>query len=60
MLIMDNRLRSTITLHNSSHGFIQGRGTGTVTMEGKLAHQLVGLFHELLFKVLLDVKKPYN
>ena len=36
------------------------RGTGTATLEAKLAQQLAGLAHELLFQVILDVRKAYD
>ena len=41
--IMNNLLLSAIILHDSMHGFRQGRGTGKSTLDTKLAQQLVGL-----------------
>ena len=37
-----------------------GRGTGTATLESKLAQQLVGLAHEPLFQMFLDIRKVYD
>ena len=39
---------SSITYHNSLHGFRAGRGTGTATLEAKLLQQLVALREEVL------------
>ena len=42
-LIMNNRIRASITLHNVLHGFGQERGTGKATMEEELAQKIAGL-----------------
>ena len=36
------------------------RGTGTATLESKLAQQLAGLAHEPLFHIFMDVRKAYD
>ena len=41
-------------------GFREGRGTGNATLEAKLAQQLAGIVHELLFQVFLDLRKAYD
>jgi len=41
-ILMDRRLQ-VIDFHNCLHGFLKGRGTGTVTVEAKLAQQLAFL-----------------
>ena len=41
-VIMDQRLE-VIQFHDSLHGFMKGRGTGTATLEAKLAQQLAFL-----------------
>ena len=33
---------------------------GTATLEAKIAQHLVGLAHETLFQVFLDVRKAYD
>ena len=48
-------LRYTITLYDASHGFREGRGMVTVTMDEKLDQQLTRIVHEPLFQVFLDV-----
>ena len=57
---MNNSLRASITLNNTLYNFIKGRGTGTATMEAKLAPKLAGMVHGPLFQVFLDVQKSYN
>ena len=41
--IINNRLRTAISLHDAEHGFMCGRGTGTDMLEAKLAQQLAGV-----------------
>ena len=47
-------------LHYSLYWFIVGQGRGAATLEAKLVHQLAGLARELLFQMLLDIRKVYN
>ena len=56
---MNNKLRDAITLHDTLHGFRQGRGVGTATMEAKLDQQLAGIVHERIYQVISDVQKAY-
>ena len=60
MSIINNRLRASITLHDTLHVFRWYRGTVTATMKTKLAQKLTGMVHEPLFQVLLDVQKSYH
>ena len=41
--IINNQLRSSIDINDALHGFRQGRGTGTTTLEANLDQHLVGL-----------------
>ena len=59
-LIMNNRLRSTITLLDALQGNRKMRGEGTTTTEANLAHNLAGLCHEPLFQIFLDIQKSYD
>ena len=52
---MNNKLWDAITLHDTLHGFRQGRGMGTATMEENLDQQLARIVHEPLFQVIIDV-----
>ena len=54
------QLNRIATLYDALYGFRAGSGTGTATLEGKLAHQFSGIAHELLFQVFLYVRKAYN
>ena len=57
LLIMNNRIQQNINLHDALHGFRQGRGMGTATMEAKLTQKLVRIVHEQLFQVFIDMWK---
>ena len=41
--ILHCRLTTAITYHDALHGLRAGRGTGTVTLEAKLLHQLAAM-----------------
>ena len=58
--IMKICLRATISLNDNLHGFKQGRGMDTYTLEAKLNHQMAGIRYEPLPEVFLDVKKVYD
>ena len=47
----------SITYNNFLHGFWDGRGTGTSTIEAKLIQQLAALREEVLYVILLDLHK---
>ena len=51
-----------VVLYNALHGFRGGRGTGTgtATLEAKLAQQIVGLAHEPIFQLFLDIHQAYD
>ena len=46
-------------MHDALHGFRQGRGVGTATLEENLAQQIAGLCHDTLLQVFMDVRKDY-
>ena len=46
--ILNSRFAASITYHNALHGFREGRGTGTATLEAKLLQQLAALREEVL------------
>ena len=54
---MKNRLRDYLTLHYALHRFRKGGGMGNATIEANLAQQLVGISHEPLFQVFIDMRK---
>jgi len=57
--VMDLRLE-TIKLHDSLHGCLAGRGTGTGIIETKLAQQLAHLEQAPFFGVFIDLKKALD
>ena len=53
-------LKRSVMFHGTLHGFRERLGTGTATLEAKIAHQLNGIEHEPLFQFFLDVLKAYD
>ena len=51
---------SVIELHDSLHGGLPRRGTGTAIMEAKLNQQLAWVDQEPLYQIYLDLRKAYN
>jgi len=58
-IIVSERL-GAIELHDSLHGFVAERGTGTAIIELKLAQQLAHMEQEPLFATFLDLRKAYD
>jgi hypothetical protein len=56
---MDLRLEK-IELHDSLHGCLAGRGTGTGIIEAKLFQQLAHLEQAPFFGVFIDLKKAFH
>jgi len=59
-LIINARLKHSITFHDSLHGFRARRGTGTAIFEAKLFQQLATILQVPAFEVFLDLKKAYD
>ena len=57
--VVDRRLEA-IRLHDSLHGCLTGRGTGTGIIEAKLAQQLAHLEQVPFFGVFIDLKKAFD
>ena len=53
-------LKRSVVLHDALRGFREGIGTGTETLDAKLAQQLARLAHKPLFRVFLYVRKVYD
>jgi hypothetical protein len=58
-VLMDKRFLA-IEFHDCLHGFLAGRGTGTATMEVKLAQQLAYREQEAWHQIFLDLRKAYD
>ena len=54
------RLTTAITYHDALHGFREGRGTGTATLEAKLLQQLAAMREEVLYVIFLYLNKAYD
>ena len=59
-VILHRRLTTGIQLHNVLHGFREGCGTGTATLEAKLLQQLAAMREEVLYVIFLDLTKAYD
>ena len=59
-IIINNRLRAAIYLHDDLHGLRKGRGVGAATLEANFFQQLEGIYNEPLLQVFLDIKESYN
>ena len=57
--IMNRRLQA-IQLHDSLHGSVKRRGTGTATIEAKLVQQLSYIEQEPLYAVFIDLRKAFD
>jgi hypothetical protein len=58
--IIAQRLTKGIDFHDSLHGFRQGRGTGTATIEAKLQMELARSKGTPFYQIFLDLKKAYD
>jgi exonuclease III len=58
--IVDARLKASISLHDSLHGFRSSRGTGTAILELILRMQLSHIQHRPLYLIFLDLTKAYD
>ena len=59
-VILHCRLTTGIKLHDALHGFQEGRGTGTATLEAKLLQQLAAMREEVLYVIFLNLTKAYD
>ena len=58
--ILNRRITASIIFHEFLHGFWEGSGTGTTTLEAKLLQQLAALREEFLYVIFLDMHKVYD
>jgi hypothetical protein len=49
-----------IDFHPCLHGGMPKQGTGTATIEAKLAQQLAWVEQEPLYQIFVDLRKAYN
>ena len=55
--LLNLRLTSAISFHDTLHGFWEEQGMGTAAFEAKLLQQLAATREAVLFKVFLDLCK---
>ena len=60
VVILHSRLTTGIKLHDALHGFREGCGTETATLEAKLLQQLAAMREEFLYVIFLDLTKAYD
>ena len=53
-------LKPCVELHDTLHGFREGQGTGTATLEANLEHNLARIAHNPLLQDLLEACKAYD
>ena len=58
-ILMGHRLQ-IIEFHDCLHGFLEGRGFRTATIEAKLAQQMLYLEQEAIHTTSIDLKKAYD
>ena len=58
--IINCRISSYIHFHDALHGFRAGRGTGTVTLKAKPLHNLTATREEVLYSILINLRKAYD
>ena len=57
---INHRIVAEIIYHDIIHGFWEGRGTGTASLEANLIHQMMEKRGEVLYKVFMDPRKAYD
>ena len=57
--LLNCRLTSAISFHDTLHGFRAGRGTETAALKAKLLQHLTATREAVLFEVSLDLRKAY-
>ena len=58
--LINRRIGAPVIYHDNLHRFKAGRVTGTAYLESKLIQQLTVIREEVLYEVLLDLKKVHN
>ena len=57
--VVNCQLKRSVILYDALHGFKEGMGKQSATLEAYLAQQLAGIAHEPLFRIFLDVHQEY-
>ena len=59
-VILNFCFATSITYHDSLHGFRSGRGMGTASLEVKMLQKVMAMREEVLCMILLDLHKVYD
>ena len=59
-VILHRRQTTGLQLYDVLHGFWEGRGTGTATLEAKLLQQLAAMREEVMYVIFLGLTKAYD
>ena len=59
-VILNCCFTSSITFHDTLHGFQAGRGTGTATLEAKLLQHLAAMREEFLYVITWTCPKRHT
>ena len=59
-MILNCLFTAAITYYNSLHGFREGSGTGTATLEVNMLQQGAALREAILHEIFLDLHKAYD
>ena len=57
---LNHQLTASITFHDFLHGFREGCGMGTATLEAKLLQQLAALREYILYVIFMNLHKVYD
>ena len=60
VVIINRGFTTSITYHDSLHGFRAGRGTGTTTLKVKLLQRVMAMREAFLHAFFLDLHKAYD
>ena len=58
--LIDTRIRASLQMHDVLHGFRSRRGTDMAIVELKLTQEIVNIYQDPLFLVLLELRKAYD
>ena len=58
--ILNLCLIAEIQFHDTLHGFLMGRGTGTASLEANIIQHMMVMRKEVLYEIFLDLHKAYD
>ena len=58
--IINQRIATKVVFHDSLHGFIVKKGTGTACIEAKILQQLAKVEQKTLYVIFLELRTAYD